>query len=47
MRNNKDNRQFSDAVRNWSRLENSDILKLRQRALDKIEGSWLYDYLTK
>lgn len=47
MRNNKDNRQFSDAVRNWSHLENSDILKLRQRALDKIKGSWLYDYLTK
>ena len=47
MRNNKDNVTFSDAVKNWSRLENSDILKLRQRALDKIEGSWLYDYLTK
>ena len=47
IRNNKDNKQLSEAVRNWSRLENSDILKLRQRALDKIEGSWLYDYLTK
>lgn len=47
MRNNKDNHTFSAAVRNWSRLENSDILKLRQRALDKIKGSWLYDYLTK
>ena len=47
MRNNKDNVKFSDAVKSWSRLENSDILKLRQRALDKIEGSWLYDYLTK
>lgn len=47
MRNNKDNMPLSEAVRNWSRLENSDILKRRQRALDKIEGSWLYDYLTK
>ena len=47
MRNNKDNMPLSEAVRTWSRLENSDILKLRQRALDKIEGSWLYDYLTK
>ena len=47
MRNNKDNVKFNDVVKSWSRLENSDILKLRQRALDKIEGSWLYDYLTK
>jgi hypothetical protein len=47
MRNNKDNKQLSEAVKKWSRLENSDILKLRQRALDKIEGSWLYDYLIK
>lgn len=47
LRNNKDNIRLSEAVRDWSRLENSDILKRRQRALDKIKGSWLYDYLTK
>ena len=47
LRNNKDNKRLSEVVRNWSRLENSDILKLRQRALNKIKGSWLYDYLTK
>lgn len=47
LRNNKDNKRLSEAVRNWSRLENSDILKRRQRALDKIKRSWLYKYLTK
>lgn len=47
IRNNKDNVPFSEAVQTWSRLENSDILKRRQRALNKIKGSWLYDYLTK
>jgi hypothetical protein len=47
IRNNKDNVPLSEAVQAWSRLENSDILKRRQRALDKIKGSWLYDYLTK
>jgi hypothetical protein len=29
----------------WSKLENPEILRTRQRALDKIKGSWLYDYL--
>lgn len=29
----------------WSKLENPEILHTRQRALDKIKGSWLYDYL--
>lgn len=47
IRNSKDNRRFPQAVNNWSRLENSDILKLRQRALDKIKGSWLYDYIAE
>lgn len=47
MRNNKDNKAFSDDVINWSRLENSDILKQRKQALDRIKGSWLWNYLTK
>lgn len=47
IQNNKDNATLSEGVKNWSQLENSDILKLRQRALDKIKGLWLYDYLTK
>ena len=47
LRNNKDNVPLSNAVQTWSRLENSDILKRRQRALDKIKGSWLYNYLTR
>lgn len=29
----------------WSKLENPEILRIRQQALDKIKGSWFYDYL--
>lgn len=34
-------------VQQWASRSTPESLKLRQRALDRIKGSWLYDYLTK